>query len=54
MRKSLEEKIERNEIKITYKGYVIWLGSYALQSGGWTPRALVVVPVQRATASKRS
>jgi hypothetical protein len=44
MRKSLEEKIEQNEIKITYKGYVIWLGSYALQSGGWTPRALVVVP----------
>ena len=44
MRKSLEEKIEQNETKITYKGYVIWLISYALQSGGWTPRALVVVP----------
>jgi hypothetical protein len=44
MRKSLEEKIERNETKIAYKEYVIWLSSYELQSGGWTPRALVVVP----------
>jgi hypothetical protein len=44
MGESLEDKIERNETKIIYKEYVIWLGSYALQSGGWTPRALVVVP----------
>jgi hypothetical protein len=44
MRKSVEEKIVRNETKIIYKGYVIWLTSYTLQSGGWTSRALVVVP----------
>jgi hypothetical protein len=44
MAESLEDKIARNETKIIYKEYVIWLGSYALQSGGWTPRALVVVP----------
>jgi hypothetical protein len=44
MGESLEDKIARNETKIVYKKYVIWLGSYALQAGGWTPRALVVVP----------
>jgi hypothetical protein len=41
---AIEDKIERNETKITYKNYVIWLQSYELKSGGWIPRALVVVP----------
>ena len=44
MQESLEDKIERNETKITYKDYVVWLSSYELQAGGWTPRAVVVVP----------
>jgi len=44
MGESLEDKIERNETKIAYKDYLIRLNSYELQSGGWTPHALVVVP----------
>jgi hypothetical protein len=44
MGESLEDKIERNETRIAYKDYLIWLSSYELSSGGWTPHALVVVP----------
>jgi hypothetical protein len=41
---SIEDKIELNESKITYENYLIWLRSYELKSGGWVPRALVVIP----------
>src|SRR5437667_4910756 len=40
----VEDKIDRDESKITYENYLIWLRSYELKSGGWVPRALVVVP----------
>src|SRR5438874_10311518 len=41
---AIEDKIEQNEPKITYENYLIWLRSYELKSGGWVPRALVVIP----------
>jgi len=41
---AIEDKIEQNEPKITYENYLIWLRSYELKSGGWVPRALVIVP----------
>jgi hypothetical protein len=41
---SIEEKINRNEKKIEYKGYVIWLQSYERKTGGWVLNALVVIP----------
>jgi hypothetical protein len=44
MSESIEDKIVRDETKIEYKGYVIWLRSYEMKSGGWVPKALVVVP----------
>jgi hypothetical protein len=44
MRESIEEKISRNEKKIEYKGYVRWLQSYEMKTGGWIPTALVVIP----------
>jgi len=44
MSESIEEKISRNENKIEYKGYVIWLQSYEMKTGGWVPTALVVIP----------
>ena len=40
----VEDKIDRDETKITYENYLIWLRSYELKSGGWVPRALVVIP----------
>jgi hypothetical protein len=42
----IEDKIERNESKMTYKNYLIWLRSYELQAGGWVPRAVVVIPAE--------
>src|SRR5688500_7259242 len=41
---AIEDQIERNETKMTYRDYRIWLRSYELKSGGWVPRALVIVP----------
>jgi hypothetical protein len=41
---TIEDKIEQNESKMTYKNYLIWLRSYELKSGGWIPRAVVVIP----------
>jgi len=41
---SIEDKIEHNESKMTYENYLIWLRSYELTSGGWIPRAVVVIP----------
>ena len=40
----VEDKIDRDETKIPYENYLIWLCSYELKSGGWVPRALVIVP----------
>ena len=44
MSESIDDRIARNEIKIEYRGYVLWLQSYELKAGGWVPKALVVVP----------
>jgi hypothetical protein len=44
MAETIEDKIERNESKMTYKNYLIWLRSYELKAGGWVSRALVIVP----------
>ena len=44
MADSIEDKIEHNEFKMTYENYLIWLRSYELKSGGWVPRAVVVIP----------
>jgi hypothetical protein len=44
MSESIEEKISRNETKLAYRGYILWLRSYEMKSGGWVPKALVVVP----------
>jgi hypothetical protein len=41
---SIEDKIAQNESKIPYEKYVIWVRSYELKTGGWVPRALVVIP----------
>jgi hypothetical protein len=41
---SIENKSEQNASKRTYQRYLIWLRSYELKSGGWVPRALVVIP----------
>jgi hypothetical protein len=41
---SIENRIEQNASKRTYQRYLIWLRSYELKSGGWVPRALVVIP----------
>jgi hypothetical protein len=41
---SIEDKIEHNESKTPYENYLIWLRSYELKSGGWVPRAVVVIP----------
>ena len=44
MRESIDEKIARNDIKIEYQGYVLWLQSYERKAGGWVPKTLVVIP----------
>src|SRR5919197_875803 len=44
MADAIEDKIEQNESKMTYENYLIWLRSYELKSGGWVPRAVVVIP----------
>ena len=46
MEEYIEEKIEMNTRKVDYKGHVIWLSSYELKTGGWIPRALVVLPAE--------
>jgi hypothetical protein len=46
MEEHIEEKIEMNTRKVDYKGHVIWLSSYELKTGGWIPRALVVLPAE--------
>jgi hypothetical protein len=44
MSESIDDKISRNEAKIEYQGYVVWIRSYEMKAGGWVPKALVVVP----------
>ena len=44
MPENIDEKIALNHTKIGYQDYVIWLQSYELKSGGWVPKALVVIP----------
>jgi hypothetical protein len=39
-----EQQIELNETRMAYKQHTLWLRSYELKSGGWVPRALVLVP----------
>lgn len=43
MEERIEQQIERNETKMAYKNHVLWLRSYELKSGGWVPRALVLL-----------
>lgn len=44
MEEKIEQQIEGNETKMAYKNHTLWLRSYELKSGGWIPRALVLVP----------
>jgi hypothetical protein len=44
MNESIDDKIAMHETKLDYQGYVLWLQSYERKSGGWVPKALVVVP----------
>ena len=44
MADAIEDKIEHSESKMTYEKYLIWLRSYERKSGGWIPRAVVVIP----------
>jgi hypothetical protein len=44
MDERIARKIDQNETKIVYKDHTLWLRSYELQSGGWIPRAVVVLP----------
>jgi hypothetical protein len=46
MHENIDEKIEMHTTKIDYKSHVIWLSSYEMKSGGWIPRALVVLPAE--------
>ena len=43
MEERIEQQIERNETKMVYKNHTLWLRSYELKSGGWIPRALVLL-----------
>ena len=44
MPENIDETIALNQTKIGYQDYVIWIQSYELKSGGWVPKALVVIP----------
>lgn len=44
MPENIDAAIAVNQLKFAYKDYVIWLHSYELKSGGWVPKALVVIP----------
>jgi len=44
MPENIDERIAIGDTKIDYKDYVIWIRSYELQSGGWVPKALIVIP----------
>jgi hypothetical protein len=43
MHENIDEKIEMHTTKIEDKNHVIWLSSYEMKTGGWIPRALVVL-----------
>jgi hypothetical protein len=40
----IEQQIERHATKFDYQDHLIWLSSYELKSGGWAPKALVLLP----------
>jgi hypothetical protein len=44
MPENIDERIAVNDTKVEYKDYVMWIQSYELKSGGWVPKALVVIP----------
>lgn len=44
MEENIDQKIELNETRIEYKNHLVWLQSFELKSGGWTPKALVLLP----------
>jgi len=44
MEESIERQIDLNKSKVTYKHHTLWLRSYELKSGGWVPKAVVVIP----------
>ena len=44
MEERIESQIELNETKMVYKKHTLWLRSYERKSGGWIPRALVLLP----------
>lgn len=39
-----EQRLERNETKMAYNHHTLWLRSYALNTGGWIPKVVVVIP----------
>jgi hypothetical protein len=40
----IQQKMESNETKLSYKDHLVWLTSYEVPSGGWVPRAVVILP----------
>ena len=44
MEEKIERQIELHESKVTYKNHTLWLRSYELKAGGWSPKAVVVLP----------
>jgi hypothetical protein len=44
MEERIARKIDQNETKIVYKEHTLWLRSYELRSGGWIPKAVVILP----------
>jgi hypothetical protein len=53
MEEHIEEQIETNTMKVDYKGHIIWLSSYELKTGGWLPRALVVLPAEEGNGQQQ-
>lgn len=44
MEERIERQIDVNESRVNYKNHTLWLRSYELKSGGWVPKAVVVIP----------
>jgi len=51
---SIADKIERDETKIPYANYLIWLRSYELKARGWVPHALVIVPSEEGNGEQET
>jgi hypothetical protein len=43
----VDQRIERNETKMTYHHHTLWLCSYALNTGGWIPKVVVIIPEEQ-------